>query len=71
MLLPHRLADFFGGGHPFTQVRRAGLTEKTLDELEVARDITVRKKITKMCVQNTCRGGGHVPRAAAGLFLTS
>lgn len=32
------------------QVRRAGLTEKTLDELEVARDITVRKRITKMYV---------------------
>ena len=32
------------------QVRRAGLTEKTLDELEVARDITVRKRITKMWV---------------------
>ncbi|CAM9166374.1 unnamed protein product [Ectocarpus sp. 6 AP-2014] len=30
------------------QVRRAGLTEKTLDELEVARDITVRKRITKI-----------------------
>lgn len=30
------------------QVRRAGLTEKTLDELEVARDITVRKRVSKM-----------------------
>ena len=32
----------------YHQVKRAGLTEKTLDELEVARDITVRKRITKM-----------------------
>lgn len=30
------------------QVKRAWLSEKTLDELEVARDITVRKRITKM-----------------------
>ncbi|CAM9829695.1 unnamed protein product, partial [Discosporangium mesarthrocarpum] len=31
-----------------THVRRAGLTEKTLDELEVSRDITVRKRIAKI-----------------------
>ncbi|CAM9913662.1 unnamed protein product, partial [Sphacelaria rigidula] len=31
-----------------TQVKRAGLTEKTLDELEVSRDITVRKRISKI-----------------------
>ncbi|CAM9818126.1 unnamed protein product, partial [Choristocarpus tenellus] len=31
-----------------TQVRRAGLTEKTLDELEVARDVAVRKRVVKI-----------------------
>lgn len=31
-----------------SQVKKAGLTAKTLDELDVARDITVRKRITKM-----------------------